>query len=169
MITNEEAHERKKIGGEGMKLKLDRETVKLLRIKKRAEKAFRKLSERRGELSMEQRHSLKCVVARGLKEFPTNAEIKLKPHLLRMGFDHCKVILGYIPDFSHDRARVIVEVDGGVHDRPEVRERDRQKDAALRTAGWTVIRVTNGQVESDIAGVLRTITRVICHEAPSGG
>lgn len=128
-----------------MKLKLDKETRKRLRIKKRAEKAGDRLGS--GEsLTIEQRTSLKHVMAKGLREFPTPAENKIKPLMQRFGFEHNPVIFGFIPDFANRRHKVIVEIDGSIHRKPEVRAKDKEKNEAFRRNGWIVLRFRNDVV-----------------------
>ncbi|MNT10458.1 hypothetical protein D3C72_1452890 [compost metagenome] len=54
----------------------------------------------------------------------------------------------YFVDFACDRLRLIIEIDGGVHQLDEVMERDRQRQQALEALGWTVIRMSNDQIFS---------------------
>ena len=54
----------------------------------------------------------------------------------------------YFVDFACDRLRLIIEIDGGVHQLDEVMARDRQRQQALETFGWTVIRMTNDKIFS---------------------
>jgi hypothetical protein len=53
--------------------------------------------------------------------------------------------------------RVIVEVDGHGHRRPAQRRDDARRDAKLRAAGWTVIRVGAGEVEHQPERVLHKL------------
>ena len=60
----------------------------------------------------------------------------------------------YTPDFIIGN-RLIVEVDGGVHDLDYRRTPDRIRQRALENMGYNVYRVRNKQVESspfDVAG-----------------
>ncbi|MCC6524885.1 MAG: DUF559 domain-containing protein, partial [Polyangiaceae bacterium] len=47
----------------------------------------------------------------------------------------------FIVDFFCEAARLVVEVDGGRHDDPSVAARDADRDALLRAAGLTVLRL----------------------------
>ena len=74
----------------------------------------------------------------------------------------------YVVDFVCYAARLIVEVDGGVHDLDEVAARDQRRDAWLETQGFEVVRFTNNEIlESDAfaALVLGVVRERIC----SGG
>jgi 5-methyltetrahydrofolate--homocysteine methyltransferase len=63
----------------------------------------------------------------------------------------------YVVDFVCHRANLVIEVDGGVHQRPDVAVRDLARDAWLISQGYTVLRFTTQQVENDIDGVVRDI------------
>ena len=52
----------------------------------------------------------------------------------------------YFTDFACERLRLILEVDGGVHERDDVVLRDFIRQAELETLGWTVVRFTNAEV-----------------------
>lgn len=63
-----------------------------------------------------------------------------------------------IPDFTFERQRVLVEVDGwAFHSDPKRFERDRRRQNAYVTAGWLVLRFTWAQLHSQPDEVLRTI------------
>jgi very-short-patch-repair endonuclease len=149
-----------------MRFKLDKETIKKIRSVRRAERAFRKLSDERRELTPQQRASLKGVMAKGMRSCPTKAESRLRNHLAGLGFIHNKVVFGFIPDFTNERARIIIEVDGPVHMKEEVQARDRRKDAAFTQHGWTVVRVSNEDVMQRIEGVMKEIHRAIGNDLP---
>lgn len=50
-------------------------------------------------------------------------------------------INGIIVDFAITRARLVIEIDGGIHNRPEVQKRDEERDKLLESLGWTVLRI----------------------------
>lgn len=52
----------------------------------------------------------------------------------------------YFADFACDRLRLILEIDGGIHQRDEVVLKDHLRQAALEALGWTVLRFTNDTV-----------------------
>ncbi len=51
----------------------------------------------------------------------------------------------YIVDFVHHAARLIFEVDGGVHALPDVARRDAERDAWLTQRRYAVVRVSNAE------------------------
>lgn len=46
-----------------------------------------------------------------------------------------------IVDFAITRARLVIEIDGGIHNLPDVRERDEERDKLLESLGWSVLRI----------------------------
>ena len=52
----------------------------------------------------------------------------------------------YIVDFYCPEIRLIIEIDGGVHDRPEQAERDEQRNCRLRDLGYMVLHCPNNPV-----------------------
>ena len=63
----------------------------------------------------------------------------------------------FIADFACIEARLIIELDGDQHGRGLAPTRDRQRDAYLEAHGWRVMRFWNGEVFSNLDGVLNTI------------
>ena len=64
----------------------------------------------------------------------------------------------YVADFACDRLRLVIEIDGGVHDRDEVVTSDHLRQTELEALGWTILRFTNTQVLSQpelIAAAIR--------------
>ena len=49
---------------------------------------------------------------------------------------------GYVVDFAITKARLVIEVDGGIHRMPDVMERDEKRQAHLEAVGWRVLRVS---------------------------
>ena len=125
--------------------------------KKTKEKAYRKLSTERSQLTLEQRRSLKEDIARSLTRLSTRAERILRKKIIPLGFVQNKVLLGYIPDFICEHRRLIIEVDGLIHTDPKVRENDQYREAVLEDAGYTVLRVTNDQVFKRLPWVVAVI------------
>jgi very-short-patch-repair endonuclease len=59
-----------------------------------------------------------------------------------------------VPDFACHRAALVIEIDGGVHQRPDVALRDLERDQFFESQGYAVLRVSTGEVEDDIDGLL---------------
>jgi very-short-patch-repair endonuclease len=51
----------------------------------------------------------------------------------------------YVVDFACLPLKLVIEIDGGVHERDEVVTRDHHRQVAIEALGWTVIRFTNAQ------------------------
>lgn len=64
----------------------------------------------------------------------------------------------YIADFACVAARLIVEVDGGQH---AASVSDARRDAALKAAGWRVLRFWNADVLTNAEGVIEMITAAL--------
>ena len=69
-------------------------------------------------------------------------------HLRKQGFPVRRQhpINGYIVDFAITKARLIIEIDGGIHNLPEVQARDSDREQALRGLGWDFLRVPASDV-----------------------
>jgi very-short-patch-repair endonuclease len=63
----------------------------------------------------------------------------------------------YIADFYCYEVKLVVEVDGGIHNRLENREYDKGRSDELRELGITVIRFTNEEVSDHLEMVLNVI------------
>ena len=63
----------------------------------------------------------------------------------------------FIVDFYCHQHKLVIEVDGKIHLRPDIRSNDIERDQELRELGLTVIRFTNDDVESQLELVLKKI------------
>ena len=100
--------------------------------------------------------------ARAMRHEPTEAEAMLwealrARRLHGFKFRRQHVIGRFIADFYCAEARLIVEVDGGVHD--ERGSEDRVREDALSELGLTVLRFTNDMVLENMNQVLEEIRR----------
>jgi very-short-patch-repair endonuclease len=69
----------------------------------------------------------------------------------------------YVADFACDRLRLVIEIDGGVHDRDEVVTRDHLRQSDLEALGWIVLR-SNARALSEpeaITAAVRAHARLI--------
>ena len=71
------------------------------------------------------------------------------------------VIDQFIVDFVCLSKRLIVEVDGGYHNKIEIREADILRTQILNKSGYTVIRFTNEEILNDIDNVISKITKAL--------
>ncbi len=63
----------------------------------------------------------------------------------------------FIADFYHHPARLIIEVDGSIHNRKENKAYDELREYLLKERGYKIIRFTNDMVWSNIWKVLAEI------------
>jgi very-short-patch-repair endonuclease len=104
--------------------------------------------------------------ARNLRENTTDAERKLWAELRqlkRLGFHFRRQapFRKYTLDFVDHGTKIAIELDGGQHGEPAHRRRDELRDAVLEREGYYTIRVWNGEIDTDMKGVMETVHRVL--------
>ena len=67
----------------------------------------------------------------------------------------------YIADFICLPKRLIIEVDGGYHNKPEQADFDRMRTEWFQKKGYHVIRFTNEEIAYNIKEVLQTIKQQV--------
>lgn len=77
------------------------------------------------------------------------------------GFRRQRPILNYIADFLCKELMLIIELDGLTHDWEEVVLKDDEKQKALESLGFTVLRFTDDEVLHQINRVLERIEAYI--------
>ena len=94
--------------------------------------------------------------ARRLRTEPTWTEAKLweRLRLLPIRIRRQAPIGPYVIDFACLRARLVIEVDGGVHDRTDVAVRDLERDAWLATQGYRVLRIDSRRIPEELDSVV---------------
>ncbi len=100
--------------------------------------------------------------ARSLRSAQTEAEARLWRALRNRRLDGFKFrrqfpIDRFIADFACIDAKLVVEVDGGLH--AEQLDYDAQRTAVLESCGFHVLRFWNGEVFDNLDGVVETIRR----------
>jgi very-short-patch-repair endonuclease len=100
--------------------------------------------------------------ARELRSGMTGAEAVLwealrGKRLEGLKFRRQQLILGFIADFYCEALRLVVEVDGSVHDTQEQKLQDALKDEAYERRGLKVLRFSNEAVLNETEKVLTTI------------
>ncbi|HEX5112815.1 MAG TPA: endonuclease domain-containing protein [Saprospiraceae bacterium] len=99
--------------------------------------------------------------ARQLRRHPTPAEEKLWEHLRnsQTGYKYRRQhpCLSYIVDFYCHALKLVIEVDGAIHEGKVNKLEDAQKQQDLEASGMTVIRYTNEEVLSNIDNVMTHI------------
>jgi adenine-specific DNA-methyltransferase len=102
------------------------------------------------------------VRARALRQSSTDAERLLWKHLRDRRFDGYKFrrqhpIGLYFADFACDRAKLVIELDGGQHFEPEAAQSDAKRTATLRANSWHVLRFDNRQMLQQTEDVLSVV------------
>ncbi|HVQ09813.1 MAG TPA: DUF559 domain-containing protein [Allosphingosinicella sp.] len=112
--------------------------------------------------------------ARRLRGEMTDAErllwSRLRAGQLGVKFRSQMWLGGAIADFACIQARLVIEVDGGQHDRD--RRKDERRARAMAALGYRTIRFWNHDVLENIDGVLRVIEDALpspSHPAARGG
>ena len=106
--------------------------------------------------------SRQLIFARELRRNQTKAERLLwsklrNKQLTALKFRRQQPIGPYIVDFVSFERRLIIELDGGQHNEPEIGERDIVRTDYLTKQGYRVLRFWNNDVLSNIAGVAERI------------
>ncbi|PSB13148.1 restriction endonuclease [filamentous cyanobacterium CCP2] len=109
-------------------------------------------------------------VARQFRKEPTASEAILWQALRSRKLENRKFrrqhpIGTFIVDFFCHEERLIVEVDGGVHNRQK--ELDRQRQELLESLGLRFLRVTSEEVETNLPNVLEKIHQAFFPSSPS--
>ena len=66
----------------------------------------------------------------------------------------------YIADFYCHQARLVIEVDGPIHDRIDRREHDQQRDGVMEDFGIMILRFSNDEIKYQLMAVLKKIEEV---------
>ncbi len=110
--------------------------------------------------------------ALNLRRFSTEAESALWEMLrakkLGEKFRRQHIINDIIVDFVCLSKKLVVEVDGGYHNDPEIQKTDKIKTDILNDLGYQVIRFTNEEVLVNTDSVLQIIEEAL-KSSPSGG
>ncbi|MDZ4794806.1 MAG: DUF559 domain-containing protein [Bacteroidota bacterium] len=106
--------------------------------------------------------------AKQLRGNMTATEMNLWMHL-RKGINGFKFrrqhpIGIYIADFYYHKAKLVVEVDGSLHNTIEAKKANEVRQKELVQWGYTVIRFTNKQVMQQSENVIKSITELIVHK-----
>jgi very-short-patch-repair endonuclease len=104
--------------------------------------------------------TVKRVLALQMRREMTASERLLWQHLRanRLGglhFRRQQIIDGFIADFFCHAAKLVVELDGGVHE--DRQEYDAERDRRLSTHGLHILRFTNSELKNNLPSVLHKI------------
>ena len=103
--------------------------------------------------------------AKKLRNKMTSAEEVMWMHL-RKGINGYKFrrqhpIGSYIADFFCHKAKLIIEVDGSVHNNDEIKKNDFIRQSDLEKLGYTTLRFTNDEVSKQSETVLNKISEIV--------
>lgn len=103
--------------------------------------------------------------AKHLRNNMTAAELVLWMHL-RAGIGGCKFrrqhpVGMYIADFYCHKAKLVVEVDGSIHNTEAVKHNDQAKETYLINNGFNLLRFKNQEIMTKIEEVLTKITTTV--------
>lgn len=106
---------------------------------------------------------IKLAVAKKLRREMTPAEAyfwkEVKGNKLKgLHFGRQQIIDGFIADFYCDKLKLVVEIDGGVHEKQK--DYDVERDRIIKTHNIKVLRFTNEEVLKDIENVLGKILEI---------
>lgn len=108
-------------------------------------------------------------IARELRKNPTGAEDKLWQAIRKRRLDGRKfrrqVAIGaFVVDFYCPAERLAVEVDGPIHEQQV--EADQIRQALIESLGIRFVRLTNAEVEQNLASALDKILQAFRHNIP---
>lgn len=81
----------------------------------------------------------------------------LRNNQLGIKFRRQHIIGDYIVDFVSLKHKLVVEIDGGIHNSIEQKEHDEIRTYFLNSKGYHVLRFHNGEVISSIDQTIKTI------------
>lgn len=106
--------------------------------------------------------------ARELRDRETHAEsilwgyLKAKPHGVKFRRQHPYSV--YILDFYSHALKLVIEVDGSVHLREDIKRNDIERQRLLEEDGLQVLRFTNDDVEKHLEKVIIKIEEIILRD-----
>jgi valyl-tRNA synthetase len=110
--------------------------------------------------------------AKELRKFSTEAESALwemlRANKLGEKFRRQHIINDIIVDFVCLSKKLVIEVDGGYHNTPEIQDLDKLKTDILNELGYQVIRFTNDEVLANIDSVIESIQNALLSPPPTG-
>lgn len=101
-------------------------------------------------------------LARELRKKQTVTELLLREIIRNKNVNNLKFrrqhpLGNYIADFYCPEKNLVIELDGSIHNKPEQKKRDQERDAIMKQHNINVIRFTNEDIFDKIEEVLQTI------------
>lgn len=119
-----------------------------------------------GVVNLQRVGKYKLRQARDLRQEMTPSEKKLwelvrRKQILGLKFRRQQVIDGFVADFYCHQAKLVIELDGGIHDIPEQQKRDDHRRNVFALRGLEEIRFKNKDIVENTDEVLRQINEKI--------
>jgi very-short-patch-repair endonuclease len=86
---------------------------------------------------------------------------KLRKGQLGVKFRRQQIIEGFVADFYCETAKLVIEVDGPIHDTEEQKADDEHRRNVFQNRGLREIRFSNNQVDNDIVEVIGIISKYL--------
>jgi len=67
----------------------------------------------------------------------------------------------FIVDFYCHKFKLVIELDGNIHNLPEVKERDKNREVELKEFGLNILRMKNHEITNDLNAALEKIKDII--------
>lgn len=80
-------------------------------------------------------------------------------------FRRQQIIEGFIVDFYCHKAKLVIEVDGDIHQNQL--EYDAERDKILADIGLRIVRISNLEIEENLPSVLTDLTTICCEQLQS--
>ncbi|MCF8296685.1 MAG: endonuclease domain-containing protein [Saprospiraceae bacterium] len=97
-----------------------------------------------------------------LRKHMTEAELLLWNEIKSNKLDGYKfrrqhLVGRFIVDFYCHKAKLIIELDGEIHNEPEIAENDKEREKELISLGLKILRFSNKEVKENIQNILAEI------------
>lgn len=110
-------------------------------------------------------HPIVFALAKELRRNMTHSETilwgYLKGNFEGLRFRRQHPVSMYIADFYCHKLKLIIEIDGSIHNQTEVRENDIRRENDLKEMGYTILRFTNKRVEMEANKVLDEVRNIV--------
>ena len=87
--------------------------------------------------------------------------LRLKEQLPGYKFRRRHPISIYVADFYCHKLKLVIEIDGPIHNSNEAKLDDEKRQKDLENLSLTVIRFTNEQIKKEIEGVIEIVSSII--------
>jgi very-short-patch-repair endonuclease len=76
-------------------------------------------------------------------------------------FRRQQIVEGFIVDFFCEEAKLVVEVDGGIHDSEEQKKIDKHRCEVFKIRGLVEIRFKNEEIFMNLGSILQSISKTV--------